>query len=320
MQRIREILSGWLREGQADRVLGWKKGELPGMREPAFFHTEKELEELVYDRFCGPNLSKFLIAAGEKPGVTAVLVKPCDSYSLNELIRENRVRREQVRILGVPCKGNVDPRALEGKGVLAVREEEEQLMLSTLYGEEILPLSQVLLERCRVCRGKKHAVYDELLDPGQEEGPAGADRFAEVARLENMTEEERYAFWQGEFSRCIRCNACRNACPACNCRVCVFDGPAFDSSQKANAVPFEESMFHIVRAFHVAGRCTDCGECSRVCPQRIPLHLLNRKLILDANELYGDYQAGADPDSRPPMMAFSPDDPEPDVIYGRTQP
>ena len=94
--------------------------------------------------------------------MTAVLVKPCDSYSLNELIRENRVRREQVRILGVPCKGNVDPRALEGKGVLAVREEEEQLMLSTLYGEEILPLSQVLLERCRVCRGKKHAVYDEL--------------------------------------------------------------------------------------------------------------------------------------------------------------
>lgn len=315
MQRIREILSGWLREGQADRVLGWKKGELPGMREPAFFHTEKELEELVYDRFCGPNLSKFLIAAGEKPGVTAVLVKPCDSYSLNELIRENRVRREQVRILGVPCKGNVDPRALEGKGVLAVREEEEQLMLSTLYGEEILPLSQVLLERCRVCRGKKHAVYDELLDPGQEEGPAGADRFAEVARLENMTEEERYAFWQGEFSRCIRCNACRNACPACNCRVCVFDGPAFDSSQKANAVPFEESMFHIVRAFHVAGRCTDCGECSRVCPQNIPLHLLNRKFIKDIDAFYGEYQAGEDTESRAPLTNFTYDDVEPSIVY-----
>ena len=316
MQRIREILSGWLREGQADRVLGWKKGELPGMREPAFFHTEKELEELVYDRFYGPNLSKFLIAAGEKPGVTAVLVKPCDSYSLNELIRENRVRREQVRILGVPCKGNVDPRALEGKGVLAVREEEEQLMLSTLYGEEILPLSQVLLERCRVCRGKKHAVYDELLDPGQEEGPAGADRFAEVARLENMTEEERYAFWQGEFSRCIRCNACRNACPACNCRVCVFDGPAFDSSQKANAVPFEESMFHIVRAFHVAGRCTDCGECSRVCPQRIPLHLLNRKFIRDIDTLYGPYQAGEKDTGRSPLTDFTTGDCEPGAWEG----
>ncbi|URW87892.1 4Fe-4S dicluster domain-containing protein [Blautia wexlerae] len=29
-------------------------------------------------------------------------------------------------------------------------------------------------------------------------------------------------------------------------------------------------MFHIIRAFHVAGRCTDCGECDRVCPQGIP--------------------------------------------------
>ena len=60
-------------------------------------------------------------------------------------------------------------------------------------------------------------------------------------------------------------------------------------------------MFHIIRAFHVAGRCTDCGECSRVCPQHIPLHLLNRKFIKDIDEFYGEYQAGADTDSRAPL-------------------
>ena len=78
-----------------------------------------------------------------------------------------------------------------------------------------------------------------------------------------------------------------------------------------------ENMFHIIRAFHVAGRCTDCGECSRVCPQHIPLHLLNRKFIKDINELYGEYQAGADPESRSPVVDFTKNDAEPGIIYER---
>ena len=62
-----------------------------------------------------------------------------------------------------------------------------------------------------------------------------------------------------------------------------------ESSIIINADSFEEKMFHIIRAFHVAGRCTDCGECSRVCPQGIPLHLFNRKFIKDIDELYGEF-------------------------------
>ena len=77
----------------------------------------------------------------------------------------------------------------------------------------------------------------------------------EVAKIEAMSPEEKFAFFQSELSKCIRCNACRNACPACSCRKCVFDSNKFDSSQKANVDSFEEKMFHIIRAFHVAGRC-----------------------------------------------------------------
>ena len=76
-------------------------------------------------------------------------------------------------------------------------------------------------------------------------------------------------------------------------------------------------MFHVIRAFHVAGRCTDCGECSRVCPQGIPLHLFNRKFIKDINTLYGDFQAGFDLDAPCPLTSFTQDDAEPGIVAER---
>ena len=136
-----------------------------------------------------------------------------------------------------------------------------------------------------------------------------------VEKIEAMTPDERFAFWRGEFSRCIRCNACRNVCPACSCENCVFDNPKSGIANKAAADSFEENMFHIIRAFHVAGRCTDCGECSRVCPQNIPLHLLNRKFIKDINEFYGTYQAGEDTESRAPLNIYNTEDVEPSIVY-----
>ena len=78
-------------------------------------------------------------------------------------------------------------------------------------------------------------------------------------------------------------------------------------------------MFHIIRAFHVAGRCTDCGECSRVCPQNIPLHLFNRKFISDYDSLYGEFQAGADTETPGPLTAFTFEDVEPKAGLERSR-
>jgi len=97
----------------------------------------------------------------------------------------------------------------------------------------------------------------------------------------------------------------------------VFDNPRSGVLAKANADSFEENMFHIIRAFHVAGRCTDCGECSRVCPQRIPLHLLNRKFIKDINAFYGEFQAGADIERKSPLTDYKLGDVEPGAVVAR---
>ena len=146
------------------------------------------------------------------------------------------------------------------------------------------------------------------------------NRFEEVEKLEAMTADERFAFWKEQLQKCIRCNACRNVCPACSCIKCVFDNPASGISAKANDSEFEEKLFHIIRAFHVAGRCTDCGECSRVCPQNIPLHLLNRKFIKDIDGLYGEYQAGETDEGKTPLTSYTEGDAEPnDVVNGEAK-
>lgn len=315
-KRAAELLSG----GKVNRVIGWKTGDFVYDVTPAVFETAEEIEnDFVYTAFCGNNLSKYLVKEARKPGVTLVFLKPCDSYSFAQLLKEHRVKRECVYAVAVECFGKADIDRIKErgvKGVTGISEENGTLHISAVYGDKDIPLHEVMLEKCASCKTKKHAIYDEII--GEEgEAVADCDRFGTVKKLEAMTPGERYEFWRGELSRCIRCNACRNVCPACTCEKCVFDNDASGIAQKAAADSFEENMFHIIRAFHVAGRCTDCGECSRVCPQKIPLHLLNRKFIKDINEFYGEYQAGENPDERPPLTDYTTGDVEPGIVYTR---
>lgn len=311
-----------LQDGTVDRVLGWKIGEFKYDLTPAVFKSAEEIDSnFVYNTFSCANLSKYLIKETRKDGgKILIFVKPCDSYSLQQLIKEHRVNREKLYIIGIECFGKTDIEKVKDRGLNAIcdiTEDDTSITVETAYGEkEKIMKYEVMAERCLSCKSKKIVIFDELIG---ENGEVVEDcnRFDMVARLEAMTPDERFEFWQNELSRCIRCNACRNVCPACTCEKCVFDNDESGVAQKAAQTSFEESNFHIIRAFHVAGRCTDCGECTRVCPQHIPLHLLNRKFIKDANELYGEYQAGEDAESRYPMVDFTFDDCEPSVVYER---
>ena len=305
-----------LENGTVSAVLGWRRGEFDWDMTPAVFTTAEDLTaNFVYNDFCGANLSKYLLKKTRTlEGKILVFLKPCDTYSFNQLLTEHRFDRERVYAIGIPCDGMADINAIRetvGDGIAKIDVDGENLLVHTLYDDEpkTVAVADVLAERCANCKSKKHVAYDELI--GETGEITDASRFDEVERLEKMTADERFAFWQGELSRCIRCNACRDVCPACTCETCVFDNPKSGVENKAPGGEFEEKLFHIIRAFHVAGRCTDCGECFRVCPQNIPLHLLNRKVISDINGFWGDYQAGEEAGQRGPLVSFTFDDMEP---------
>lgn len=323
MQEVNKLVeraSALLADGTVDRVLGWKAGEFGYDVTPAVFRSAQELEQsFVWNDFCGANFSKYLVKETLGEGKVLVFLKPCDTYSFNQLLTEHRFDREKVYAIGVPCDGMLDGGKLRDRaGELAsFAVDGDTVTVETLYdGTLTLPRAELLPDRCVNCKSKKHVAYDELL--GEDGDVLDSHRFDEVERLERMTADERYAFWQNELSRCIRCNACRDVCPACTCEKCVFDNPNSGVENKAAANSFEEKLFHIIRAFHVAGRCTDCGECSRVCPQHIQLHLLNRKFIHDIDRFYGDYQAGAEVGSRAPIVNYSKDDLEPSEAAERS--
>ena len=329
MQKItREQLiqkaSELLENGTVSAVLGWGIGEFDYDVTPTVFSTVEELKNgFVFNDFCGANFSKYLVKKTDKiEGKILIFLKPCDTYSFNQLLTEHRFDREKVYAVGIPCEGMADiakVKAISGDGIAAIGSNGDKLTVTTLYADEpvVIAAKDVLAERCINCKSKKHVAYDELM--GEEGEVIESNRFDEVARLEAMTADERFAFWQNELSRCIRCNACRDACPACTCEKCVFDNPNSGVENKSPANEFEEKLFHIIRAYHVAGRCTDCGECSRVCPQNIPLHLLNRKFIKDMNDFYGEYQAGAEVGGRAPLVDYTTEDLEPGEVFDRRE-
>lgn len=315
IKRAKELLA----DGTVNRVIGWKRGEFVYDITPAVFTTAEEIDaEFVFDDFTQANVSKYLVKESKKDGKILAFLKPCDTYSFNQLVKEHRIIRENVYVIGISGGPKLDIEKIKANGItgiLNVKNENYTLEIETLYGTEKMPFYEAISGKCADCKSKKHVAYDELI--GEDGDVLESNRFDMVEKLENMTAQERYDFWRGELSKCIRCNACRNVCPACTCENCVFDNPKSGIDNKAAADSFEENMFHVIRAFHVAGRCTDCGECSRVCPQNIPLHLLNRKFIKDINSLYGEYQAGADTTSKAPLNDYKTDDCEPSVVHER---
>ena len=129
-----------------------------------------------------------------------------------------------------------------------------------------------------------------------------------IEKLDAMTQQERWNFWINEMENCIKCYACRQACPLCYCTQCAVE------VNRPQWIPVASSVsgnleWHIMRAMHLAGRCVECGQCGDACPVDIPIHLLPIKLAGEIKNMYGTV-SGMNVQEGNALSTFKPDDKE----------
>ena len=150
-----------LSNGTVVKVLGWKKGEFDYDVTPAIFTSAEEMKkDFVYDAFAASNVSKYLVKETRSTdGKILVFLKPCDTYSFNQLLTEHRFDREKVYVVGIACDGKADVnkiKELAGDGIISLTDNGDKIVAKTLYnGEKTFELKDVLLERCANCKSKK---------------------------------------------------------------------------------------------------------------------------------------------------------------------
>jgi ferredoxin len=312
-KKIREIAEKLLKDKKVNLIIGFENGSLPLKTRPIFIRKPEEAKKLVWNSFAENNLAVYIpfyrkqLDNGE---VIAVIAKGCDSRSLVLHIQENVAKRDQLVIIGVPCEGMLDRRKIEKEvapgEITEVVDKEDKIVVKGKGFDKTLKKQEFLYEDCFNCRHRKPTVYDELIDVKIKE-PAADSKESKVKTFESKQPEERWKYFTEEVSRCIRCYACRNACPGCYCNECFVDcskpqwiGTTVDSET-------DLQLFQIVRTFHLAGRCVNCGSCSHACPMDINISLLVNKLSEDAKQ-YFDYETGVDIEGAPVLNKYNEDD------------
>jgi ferredoxin len=278
--QIRTAARQLLVESKVSAVVGYEQ-TAQGKVRPVVIDKKENVDRLTWNENCNLNLVNYLhqrkLPAGKDQPIpkTALVIRPCDIRAVNLLISEQQIKRENIKIIGIECAGT----KINGKPRIT----------------------------CSFCQERTPIDYDVLIESDSPIMiPTEADSYSDIQEMENWTPEERLAYWTEEFDRCIRCYACRQACPGCYCFECVSEQVDPHWTSIAMEVP-EKMFFHVMRAYHLAGRCVLCGACEAACPMNIPLSKLNRKVAKDILNTFG-YKTGDDPDNAPLLACFDPNE------------
>lgn len=292
---------------ELDCVIGWKQGYDAAHAAPLFMRTEADVDQLIWGPLNVSNPATYLPSLkGKKVGI---VVKGCDSRSVVELLQEGLIRREDLTVFSMPCEGTLDmarvQQELGGYRHIDSVERDEAGVTITADGQ---PHRFCMVEyaqgKCYGCTTPGAVLADVRLGTPTPVTPAEATP-PELALLDGMSLGERFSFWKTQMERCIRCGACRNACPMCVCRdYCVSESrdPHWLTQEDK---PTEKLFFQAIHALHLAGRCTGCGECQRACPVGIPILALRQHISRAVSQTFDGYRPGMNASATPPLLGYA---------------
>jgi succinate dehydrogenase/fumarate reductase-like Fe-S protein len=275
-QQIREIATRLFSEDRIDCFVGYRSTGFDENQVPVIISDKDEVSKLVFTDKSVFNLSNYLKREHTRNKRVGLVVKGCDSRSLNLLLTESQVKREKLYIVGIACDGVIDD---QGKK----------------------------LQNCVECMFPDPVVADETL--GTPHDARAYQVNADIHDLGAKELTERRAYFEEVFENCIRCNACRHSCPLCYCAKCCIDQETATLYHGANTT---SSAFHALMTWslHLAGRCVDCRNCEKACPSHLPLHLLHKWNERVIYENFQEHMAGVHEGDRGAFYKYSLKDPD----------
>ena len=280
----------------------------------------------------------------------AVVMRSCQIRALIELVKLNQANLTNIIIIGVDCSGTFPMNVYAG---FQEKKTPTQFILETM-NKKSAEAEPYLRSACQICKDpipthadivlgfygadiEKEIVVEAHTEVGKdlikdlalEEQQEGKNREKAIKEIREEKTKKRTMFLKEKegvkgigkvaefFDKCVNCHNCRQACPICYCKECLFDSSVFDAEaykfiRRAEnkglfKLPSDALLFQLGRMNHMILSCVECGLCEQACPNNIPLMDVFIPAAENAQKQF-DYHPGKDKNEKVPMIVYREDE------------
>jgi coenzyme F420-reducing hydrogenase beta subunit len=158
-------------------IIGYTETANPYKTKPFIARTVEDAEKLVFNNYCVNNLAVYLTHKEFKQnGIVGIVAKGCDVKTIIQLIQESQINKDDIYIIGINCNGQISE-----------------------FGKEFG--AETIATKCLNCFVRIPILQHTLIGTIEEMPKRNDANLEMINKLESMTSEERWEFWENAFER-----------------------------------------------------------------------------------------------------------------------